>query len=333
MSSANRTMRLTRRRFIAISAAAGTASALPRSAYCEALQDFTWRGVALGATASLTLQHHNEVVAKAAIGACLAEVARLDGIFNLHRPDSAVARLNATGSLDDAPADLRMLLAEAMALAERSGGAFDPTIQPLWMLYARHFGSPDSDPDGPNEPDIAKALRLVGWRKVAVDDARIRFREPGMSITLNGIAQGYITDKVGDLLRARGFEHVLVNMGEQLALGPRWDGDAWHVGIADPVDPGRLIEKVPLSSGAIATSGGYGCRFDEAGRFTHILDPCTGLPAQSWASVTVLGDRATLVDGLSTALAVAPASASPGLLTGTVRAYTIPFGGGPGNWI
>jgi thiamine biosynthesis lipoprotein len=282
---------------------------LPQALEGRTLPTATWRGIALGADASLILQHSDATAAKAAIHACLEEVARLEAIFSLHRPDSALARLNADGVIDDAPADLRLLLAEALAIAARSGGAFDPTVQPLWDLYARHFSRADAAADGP-APDVIEARRrLVDWRKVAMDGATIRLREAGMAVTLNGIAQGYITDKVGDLLRGRGFRHVLVNMGEPLALGPKWDGKAWRVAIADPRAPDRTIGELELTGGAVATSGGYGCHFDAEGRFSHLLDPQSGAPARQWASVTVISDRASLADALSTALSVMPEAA------------------------
>jgi FAD:protein FMN transferase len=134
-------------------------------------------------------------------------------------------------------------------------------------------------------------------------------------------------------LRERGFEHVLVNMGEGLALGPKWDGGAWTIGIANPLEPTAILTELSLNQGAVATSGGYGCRFDRAGRFTHILDPKTGEPARRWASVTVIADGATLADGLSTALSVAPAEMVSTILRGRGRVYLVPFGRGNAHWL
>ncbi|MEQ1576039.1 MAG: FAD:protein FMN transferase [Hyphomicrobium sp.] len=325
--------RISRRRVVSIIAATVAAGALPRLAYGRQAQTFMWRGVALGAEASLTLQHPDEGEARAAIEACLAEVARLEEVFSLFRPGSALQRLNASGRLEEAPADLRILLAEALQIAGQSNGSFDPTIQPLWALYSRHFSDPVANKEGPGECDIQAALQSAGWRSVEISGAAIYFRKPGMAVTLNGIAQGYITDKVGDLLRARGFSNVLVNMGEQLALGSQWDGNAWSVGIADPADPERVIERVSLASGAIATSGGYGCRFDAAGRFTHILDPRTGRPARQWASMSVVAERATRADGLSTALSVVPPAMARDLLGSTARAFVVPLDDGAGRWL
>jgi len=321
---------INRRRFIAIVATACGAGTM---GFTPGARAFSWEGVALGARASLTLEHYDEAEAKSAIEAALAEVARLERIFSLFRPDSALARLNRDGRIDDAPGDLRVLLAEALSVAKRSAGAFDPTVQPLWALYARHFSVANAAADGPGPEEIKNALRLVDWRKVVINGANIRLLEPGMALTLNGVAQGYITDKVGDLLRARGFEHVLVNMGEELALGPKQGGHPWQVGLANPKAPDRIMRSFPLVKGAVATSGGYGFRFDPAGRFTHILDPRTGACARRWASVTVLASRATKADALSTALSVTPPSSCASLLNEMTQAYVVPLGGGEGLWL
>ena len=206
-------------------------------------------------------------------------------------------------------------------------------MQPLWALYARHFSHPGAAPDGPPRDAIEEAAALVGWRNVEIEGAAIRLLKPGMALTLNGIAQGYITDRVGDLLREQGFQHVLVDMGEQRALGPKWNGEAWRVGIANPAAPGKSIIELPLSSGAIATSGGYGYWFDPAGRFTHILEPRSGAPARQWASVTVVADRAAAADGLSTALSIIPAEHARTVIPRGARAYLIPSGSETGYWL
>lgn len=332
MTDAN-PLRLSRRRFLAIAASMSAAGALHGAALAAGSRRVTWTGVALGAEASLMLEHPDEAAARDAIRHALDEVARLEAIFSLHRPESALARLNADGRIDDAPADLRILLAEAIRLARRTGGAFDPTIQPLWALYRRHYGAPDADAGGPRDQSIASACRSVGWQRIELDGARIRFSSPGMAITLDGIAQGYITDKVGDLLRARGFRHVLVNMGEQLALGPKRDGESWRIGIKAPHGTEQVIEQLAISGGAVATSGGAACCFDGGGAHSHILDPRTGRPARIWAGVTVVAERATQADGISTALCVLPQSDWASALEPGVRVYAVEAGSSRGRWV
>ena len=324
---------INRRRVIAVLAVGSVAPLLARATLAATPATFEWEGIALGAQARISLQHTNEREAKAAIEACLGEVARLEAIFSLHRTDSALTRLNASGRLDEAPADLRELLAVAMGIAALSDGAFDPTVQPLWSLYARHFASPGAAPNGPDRETIAATMRLVDWRGIGINGAAVRLREPGMAVTLNGIAQGYITDRVGAVLRRRGFRHVLVDMGEQLALGPKWDGEAWRVGIANPAEPAAALTVLPLECGAMATSGGYGYWFDAARRFPHVLDAKNGQARARWSSVTVVADSATLADGLSTALCVAPAERASMLLADRARAYVVPVGSGDPYWI
>lgn len=324
---------LSRRRFVAILASLAAAPVVLRSEPARKPQTFDWQGIVLGAHAELRLQHYDARAAAGALERCLAEVARLESIFSLHREDSALVRLNATGRLEAAPSDLRAVLGEAMALAALSDGAFDPTVQPLWELFASHFARSGASPDGPDPQSIAAARRLVDWRQIDIDGASIRLLQPGMAITLNGIAQGYITDRVGALLREEGFRHVLVSMGESLALGPKWDGRAWRVAIADPSAPQSILTELPLSGGAVATSGGYGLAFDPSRRFTHIINPRTGRATSGWASVTVLADRAMLADGLSTALCAAPAGSAAAVLGGRGKAFVVPMGAGSPHWI
>lgn len=326
MSNTTRPMLVNRRRFISIAAAmAGTVMASPRSVGAFPPRIVTWRGIALGAPAMLMLHHQNESEANDAISACLAEVARLESIFSLHRPDSELMRLNKSGRLDKASNDMRVLLAEALLIAEHSAGAFDPTIQPLWEHQAR-IGETAVDAVS----DFASVRDLVGWQNVKLNGTAIWFSKPGMAMTLNGIAQGYITDRVGDVLRARGFSNVLVDMGEQLAVGPKWDGTAWHVGLCDAKDPGRIMETLPITRGAVATSS----NLENSGRpFAHILDPRTGRAPDKWASITVVSDRASLADGLSTALTLLPLDQWPALTRNAARVYAVPLGGQVGDWV
>lgn len=325
---------VTRRRFITLTAAVAGAFAIgPDRARAQAAQTYTWRGVALGANASLTLQHSDESAARSAMAACLTEVARLEAIFSLHRADSAIVALNANGRLDDAPADLRRLLGDALRLSRETNGAFDPTVQPLWQCYADHFASGNGDPAGPSATVIERAINLTGWRDVVISGSSIVLARPGMAITLNGMAQGYITDRVGDLLRSHGFTNVLVNMGEQCALGPKWNGEAWAVQVSDPNRADRALATLDIASGAVATSSYTGFSFDAARRFSHILDPISGAPARAWNSVTVLAPSASRADGLSTAIAASTAETEWRGVLGTARALVQAAPGSTVRWI
>ena len=126
-----------------------------------------------------------------------------------------------------------------------------------------------------------------------------------MALTLNSGAQGYITDRVTAVLRAHGFANMLVDMGEPRAVSSKADGSAWRIGIANPADPTRAVTELEVVDKAIATSGGYGTVFDDAGKFTHLIDPRTGRTAPALLGVSVVADTATQADGLSTAMLLA----------------------------
>ncbi|WP_052584508.1 FAD:protein FMN transferase, partial [Azospirillum baldaniorum] len=260
------------------------------------------------------LAHPDPAEADRLIALCLEEVARLERVFSLYRTDSALARLNRDGVLDAPPADLVRLLSEAAAVSRRTDGAFDPTVQPLWQLYAGHFARPGADPAGPPEAVLRAARELVDYRKLRVEPGRVAFAGRGMAVTLNGIAQGYVTDRVSERLRAEGMTDVLVDLGEIRALGHHPSGRPWSVGLADPLVDGRNAGTLEIADRAVATSGGYGTPFDPAGRFTHLFDPATGGCAREWLAVTVLAPDATTADALSTALSVAPEARAAVLL-------------------
>lgn len=296
-----------RRRFITIAAAAaGLPLLYPGNRPVAATPLRIWTGSALGADAMLQIQHPDPQVAARLISDSLREVARLERVFSLYRTDSALVRLNRTGRLDAPPADLLRLLAQSARFSQLTQGAFDPTVQPLWDLYATHFSRPDADPAGPPQAAIAAVLQRVGYQHIELDAQYIRFAMPGMAITLNGIAQGYVTDRVVELLRDAGMQHALVDMGETRAIGGHPAGTPWQVGLRQPGERGRIGRRIALQDQAVATSGGYGTSLDPAGRFNHLFDPRTGGTSWRYRSVSVVAPNATTADALSTAFSLMP---------------------------
>ena len=298
---------MSRRRFITFIAAAAGLPLLLKAGSSQA-KPVRWEGTALGAPASIQLYYADEARARAAIAAGLDELRRLEAIFSVYRADSSISMLNREGVLENAPTDFITMLTRALSLAEISDGVYDPTIQPLWQTYFRHFIASNPDPAGPAQRDIASALTLVDWRAVEVDAAnqKISFARPGMGLTLNSGAQGYITDRVTDVLRAHGFDRMLVDMGEPRALSAKPDGSAWRIGIANPADPGRTVVTLDVVDKCVSTSGGYGTLFDTAGTFTHLIDTRTGRTAPALLGVSVVADTGIVADGLSTAMLMAP---------------------------
>ena len=296
---------ISRRRFIGITAAAAGLPLIPFGRAQAAADLAVWRGVALGAVAELRLHHPDRSAAERLVERSVRELRRLERIFSLYREDSTLVELNRRGALAAPPVEFVDLLEACGRYVELTGGRFDPTVQPLWRMYAAHFAAPGADPSGPTPDALAAARDLVGWERVVVGRDRVALGR-GMALTLNGVAQGYVTDRVADLLRAEGVEHSMIDLGEARALGAHPDGRPWRIGLADPERPGRIAEEVELVHGALATSAPSGFRFDPAGRFNHLLEPRSGEPAERYLSVSVTAARATTADALSTAFSFMP---------------------------
>ncbi|WP_420135614.1 FAD:protein FMN transferase [Rhodopseudomonas sp.] len=297
---------LTRRRVIRISAAA-IATLLPgRLCAAETIEPIRWRGSALGAQVSIEMFHPDRAEGERLIARSIAEVRRLETLFSLYQPSSAICELNRTGLLIAPDPDMVTLLKASLAFAGLTGGAFDPTVQPLWRLYQDHFAAEHADPAGPSAQRLAETLEKVGHAHLHVDANRVILSKPAAAITLNGIAQGFATDRVVETLRRAGVTTTLIDMGEIRAIGAKPDGTPWRVGLADAEQLGQLSETIPLIDRAVSTSAATGFRFDPGGRFTHLFDPRTGRSPARYRSVSVVAPTATEADALSTALSIMP---------------------------
>jgi len=295
-----------RRRFIKILAASAAGLNLAQIASASTiLQPVTWRGYTLGAEGSVTLYTENRATAQAALKHCCAEIRRLESLFSLYQPNSELCQLNRTGRLD-APAPEWLTLLDAAQQANRlSYGLFDPTVQPLWQTYAQHFERHPNASEGPSPAILAAALTRTGWQYVNYDAETIQFDQPNMQLTLNGIAQGFITDYISTILKNAGYQHVLVELGETRAIGPHPEQRPWTIGIKDAQQPEKIHEIAELDNQALATSGSYGSPFSKNGNFHHLIHPKSGLHSTRWKSLSVIAPTATQADALSTGLSFA----------------------------
>ncbi len=255
------------------------------------LHEFTAADIAFGTTVSLKVLHHDPAEARRALRAALDAVREVDQLMSLYRADSQISRLNRDGSLEQPHPRVLQVLQHAQALSQRTRGAFDITVQPLWTAAA-------------TSGDRRQALQQVGWQQLSVDAARVVLQRPGMAITLNGIAQGYGVDVALAALQEHGVAHALLDTGEFATLGRRDDGQPWMLGIRDPRDAEALAERVAADGRCMATSGDYATRFGDDFANHHIVDPATGESPAELASVTVLAPTGLQADGLSTAMMV-----------------------------
>jgi thiamine biosynthesis lipoprotein len=254
----------------------------------------------MGTVVNLTLVGDDWRAARSAIAACLGRMRALEGVLSRFNPGSDLSRLNRQARLAHAHPALLALIAQAHEIGALAGGAFDITIQPLYDLYRRYR---DATGGLPPDAEIRAALERVDYRQVLVDGEEVSFGLPGMAITLDSIAKGYIVDQGVAVLRRFGFRNVLVEAGGDLvACGLNGAATPWQVGVQSP--RGTLHEFVTtlaVQNRAVATSGDYLQPFAPDMSQHHILDPRTGYSSPALASATVVAPTAALADALATA--------------------------------
>ncbi|MEZ5759455.1 MAG: FAD:protein FMN transferase [Emcibacteraceae bacterium] len=289
-----------RRRMLRIMALGTGVLATPSGLFAKETpkQFFEWQGRAMGAETSLQLYSDNEKKAEEVITGARSLIRKYEKLFSLYDRESQISKLNKTGRLDNPDGEFMDLLKQSVQFYQVTNGAFDISIQPLWTLYKNYFGKPEGES---LDIEIKATLSKIGTEKIDIQDNTVVFKEQGMGLSFNGIAQGYITDKVTEYLKKNGFDNILVDIGEYRAGGPQNDGSPWRIGLLDPFDAVSIADVIEIKSGAVATSGGYGDQFDASGNYHHLFDPHTGKSSGIYASVTVTSLDATTADALSTA--------------------------------
>ena len=159
----------------------------------------------------------------------------------------------------------------------------------------------------PDRAQVKAALAKVGAEKIQLRENKyVYLTQPGMHIGFGAIGKGYAADIVKQKLLQHGIKNGVINAsGDLTVFGNRPDGSLWKIGIADPNDPTRVMAWIPLRNTSVATSGDYEQYFEKDGiRYSHTIDPKTGLPVTGIKSVTVVSSSAELSDALSTAVTI-----------------------------
>ena len=245
-------------------------------------------------------------------------IRRLEKELSVTDADSEIAVVNANGQ-GELTEEVGDILQQALDVCERTGGALDITIYPVLKAWGFTTGEYRVPSDG----EIASLLYSTGYRKVVLErgtspesddengsDGRAHVILPdGMELDLGSVVKGYTGTAVTDMLREKGVEHALLNLGGNVqCIGGKPGGDPWKVAVKSPFPDSAsgVIGVIDADDVAVITSGGYERYFEEDGkRYWHILNPTTGKPADSGlVSVTIVGKDGLLCDGLSTALFV-----------------------------
>ena len=240
--------------------------------------------------------------ARDALAAAAREINRLERELSRTVSTSDVYQLNAGGSASVSD-ETAALLAAAVEYSEKTGGLFDVTIAPLVTLW----GITTDSPRVPSQGEIDALLPLVGSDHIRLDGDTITL-DTGCAVDLGGIAKGYASDRVAEILRQNAVTGAAVSLGGNVYVcGQKPDGTGWSVAVQDPKNTDSYALTLELTDTFAVTSGGYQRFFtgEDGTVYQHILDPRTGRPAETdLLSVTVIAQNGTMADAYSTALYV-----------------------------
>lgn len=258
----------------------------------------------MGVRARAVAYAPDEAVAKAACRSAFERVAQLEDAMSDYRPDSELMRLCARAGQGPVRVseDLFRVLSAAREVSQRSGGAFDVTVGPLVQLWrgARKTHAL------PPERELADARSRIGWQHVKLDAAArtVELTTPGMRLDLGGIAKGDAGDEAIKRLRARGVRSALFEAGGDIVVSDAPPGtNGWQIEL--PARDGRPAPTIALANAAVSTSGDTAQYVEIAGRrYSHVVDPQTGLGLGEHSVATVIAPRGITADALSTAATV-----------------------------
>lgn len=269
-------------------------------------QRFLFEKAEMGLPFRITIYAADEAAAKAGADAAYARVAELNSVLSDYDPESELSRLSRTSGEDrwvPVSTDLWNVLERAQALAQRTDGAFDVTVGPLVNLWRRARRKQEL----PSQELITEMKARVGWKNLQLDPTTksAKLLVPEMRLDVAAIAKGYAIDAAVKVLRARGLHQVLVGgSGDMMAGDPPPGEVGWKIEVAPLDAPGAPPSQVVLlNNSAIATSGDFFQHVEIGGvRYSHIVDPHTGVGLTDHSLVTILGPDCTTADGLGTAI-------------------------------
>ncbi|MCZ6490135.1 MAG: FAD:protein FMN transferase [Acidobacteria bacterium] len=249
----------------------------------------------------------------AAIEEAFAEIRQADQMMSDYRDDSDLTRLNQNGGTGfvPVPVELYDLLQESVKYSRLTGGAFDVTSGPLVTAWQRAAGQKRLL----SGTELRRLLPLVGDSRLLFDDEQqaVQFDRPGVRVDLGAIAKGWAVDRAAAVLRRRGIERALISAGTSTlyAIGSPPSQQAWEIGIRHPrsakveddanQDEETILATVALRDEALSTSASYEKYIEIQGKkYSHLLDPRSGIPAEGMLSATVIAPTAAESDALST---------------------------------
>lgn len=249
----------------------------------------------------MTLKAYGKNAGKA-LDASVKEIERIENLVSTGKKTSEIARINQNGS-GKVSEDTMKLILRSRELYEDTDGAFDITVYPVmeaWGFTTEKYRIP-------GKTELQKLLANMDADKIICDEKKgtVKLDQKGMKMDLGGIAKGYTSGRVMEIMKKYGVKNAVISLGGNVqTLNSKPDGSAWQIAVEDPQDKSSYIGVLSLRNQAAITSGGYERYFEKNGKkYHHIIDPKTGYPAENGlSSVTIVSKDGTLADGLSTSL-------------------------------
>jgi thiamine biosynthesis lipoprotein len=260
----------------------------------------------LGSPFEITLVGKDTVSINTNIDLAVAECKRIENLISDWIPTTPLSEINRNAGIKPikVPLELISLLERSKKISELTQGAFDVTYASMDKIW-KYDGSMKKMP---SEEEIKKSVAKVNYKNLLIDTGKqtVFLKENGMKIGLGGIGQGYIADKIKELLKEKGVISGIINVsGDISTWGKQPSGEQWKIGIKNPVNKDKIFATFPIEDTAVETSGSYEKYVVFNGkRYSHIIDTRTGYPSTGLVSVSVFAKTTELADALATGIFV-----------------------------
>ncbi len=258
----------------------------------------------MGSRFDITVVAANEELGYINIDEAVAEITRVEKMISSWDEESETARINKNAGVKPVKVtqELFKLIERAKQISEITDGAFDISYSSMDKIW-KFDGSMERIP---TQAELRKSISKVGYRKIVLNEEKstVFLKEAGMKISFGAIGKGYAADKAKELLVSKQVVAGIINAaGDLTTWGTKAGGDKWLIGIANPLSKDKIFSWLPVVESSVATSGNYEKYVVFKGKkYSHIIDPRTGIPASGVSSVSIFAKSAELCDALATAV-------------------------------
>ncbi len=290
------------------------------------MKAYTTEARLMGSEFQFIINAGSENAGKELLQDCIAEVARIEQLLTEFSESSDTAIINKQAGIQESEvtSETYQLLQRCAHISKLTQGNFDITSGILKKLYQFR----NTTFQIPAKEKIADCIRKTGYKKIKLSaDNKVYLEIKGMHIGFGAIGKGYAADKTRKLMQQKGVTGGVINAsGDICAWGTKPDGRPWKAGVANPDSPGEIVLWMPLKGMSIATSGNYEQYFEADGRrYSHNINPHTGIPVTGVKSATVVSPAAELSDALATAVTVMGVRDGLHLINQLPQTYCIVF--------